>query len=269
MRLNDFFKTERAIKHLAEDVGMTGKLPDTPDMKFMARLKDLYKVEADTPQLAVSKVIHMIMDRPASRTTKMYMNDLLLGAGKAGIRIEPGLRQHAEEYLDEGVVPTIEPLTEDIDVDGISELNGVTYDQVAGAGAIAYNREIETFGVGVLMKPSTFLKLVLPLRGNEKTSEVSAAVGEGKPIASPWLAIKFGERDGVRCVEGTHVLSHQGRHRAKAIMEKYGDVAMLVHLIYIGARPKNVSSDVLEDINQGMVNESGMFINGPFWSAVV
>lgn len=269
MRLNDFFKTERAIKHLAEDVGMTGKLPDTPDMKYMAKLKDLFKVDADTPQKAVSTVIHMIMDRPASRTTKIYMNDVLQGAGKAGIRIEPGLRQHAEQYLDEGVMPSIKPITEDIDVDGISTLNGVTYDQLAGAGATAYNREIETFGVGVLMKPSAYLKMVLPLRGNEPTSEVSAAVGEEKPIASPWLALKFGEQDGLRCVEGTHVLSHQGRHRAKAILEKYGDVDMLVHVIYVGARPKNITIETLQELNKGMVNESGMFINGPFWTAVV
>jgi hypothetical protein len=268
MRLNDFFKTERAIQHLAEDVGMTGKLPDTPDMKYMARLKDLFKVDGETPQLTVSKVIHMIMDRPASRTTRIYMNDVLQGATKAGIRIEPALRQHAEEYLDEGVIPTIKPLTEDIDVDGISILNGVTYDQLTGAGAVPYNREIETFGVGVLMKPSVYLSLVLPLRGNEPTSQVSAAVGQERPIASPWLALKFGDNNGALAVEESKILSHQGRHRAKQIMEKYGDVEMLVHLIYIGARPRQVPDAILEEINQGVINESGNFIHGPFWVKV-
>lgn len=267
MRLNDFFKPERAIQHLAEDVRVTGKLPDTPDIKYMARLKDLFKVDAESPAQAVSKVIHMLLDRP-SRTTKTYMNDVLMGATKAGIRIEPGLRQSAERFLDEGAIDTIKPITEDIEVAGVCELNGVKYDQISGAGAVPYNEEIATFGVGILMKPSAYLKLVLPLRGNEPTSKVSEAVVNDEPIGSPWLALKFGEKDGVRCVEGTKVLNYQGRHRAKAIMEKYGDVDMLVHLIYIGARPKNVAPEILEQVNQGVINESGVFIPGPFWITV-
>ncbi len=267
MRLNDFFKPERAIMHLAEDVRTTGKLPDTPALKYMARLKDLFKVEAETPAQAVSKVIHMLLDRP-SRTTRTYMNDVLMGATKAGIRIEPGLRQSAENFLDEGAIEKIKPITEDIQVAGTCELNGVKYDQVSGAGAVPYNTEIETFGVGVLMKPSAYLKLVLPLRGNEPTSEVSAAVDKEEAIGSPWLSLKFGEKDGIRGVEGTKVLSHQGRHRAKAIMDKYGDVDMLVHIVFIGARPKNITPDILEQVNQGVINESGVFVAGPFWIAI-
>lgn len=264
MRLNDFFKPERAIMHLAEDVAMTGKLPDTPDIKYMARLKDLFKVEAESPAQAVSKVIHMLLDRP-SRTTRTYMNDVLMGATKAGIRIEPGLRQTAENFIDESAATLLTPIVEDIEVAGICELNGVKYDQISGAGAVPYNEDIETFGVGVLMKPSVYLSLVLPLRAHDIKSKISEAVDKEQPIGSPWLALKFGENNGVRCVEGTKVISHQGRHRAKAILEKYGDVEMLVHLIYLGARPKQVSSTISEQVNHGMINENGSFITGPFW----
>ncbi len=43
---------------------------------------------------------------------------------------------------------------------------------------------------------------------------------------------------------------------------------MLVHLIYVGARPKNVAPAILEQINQGIINESGKFVAGPFWIPV-
>jgi hypothetical protein len=268
MKINEVFKTDISILKIKEDIRANGHLSKNSPAAFMDKLKDLFKVEANTPEEAVKKVIHMLLDKQ-SRTTQMYLNGVMQGATKAGVRVDYALRQAVDRYLEEGMTTFLaqrEAIIEDINPEGASELHGVLYNQQTGLGANPYNQDVNFFGTAVLMTPSKFLSLALPLTHPTSVPGIKKELQERQAIASPYLLMRVNkDHDGLLTTEA-EIIGHDGRNRALAIKEQFGDVEMLVHIIYQGGvRGKHVSPGLLEQFNQKIKAENGPVKTGPFW----
>ena len=268
MKINEVFKTDICILNIKEDMRVHGHLPKNDAIAYMVKLKDLFKVEADTPEQAVKKVIHMLLDKQ-SRTSQMYLNGVIQGATQAGVRVDYAMRQAVERFLDEGMANFLtrrEAIIEDINPEGASELHGVLYNQLTGLGATPYNQDVNFFGTAVLMTPSKFLSLALPLTHPVSVPGIKKELQEGQAIASPYLLMRVvKDHDGLLTTEA-EIIGHDGRNRALAIKEQFGDVEMLVHIIYQGGvRAKHVSPGLLEEFNQKLKAEQGSMKTGPFW----
>lgn len=153
-------------------------------------------------------------------------------------------------------------------------VNQVHYDQEKGKGAVPYNQEIDYMGKVVLMKPSVFLKLAKPLsrQNADSVDFLKEYIGSGKSIGSPFMFIDL-EKDPDSeewqpTANGAKIVGHEGRNRAYAIQELYGDVPMLVHIFFRGGwRSRQVSEAVMDQINKRLIPEGKeSSIAGPFWT---
>ena len=269
MKINEVFKTDICILNIKEDIRANGHLSKNSPEAFMKKMQDLFKVEADTPEQTVYKVIHMLLDRK-SRTTETYLSGVMQGATQAGIRVDYALRQTVDRFLNEGMAAFLarrEPIIEDINPEGSSELHGVLYNQQTGLGATPYNQDVNFFGTAVLMTPSKFLSLALPLTHPVSVPGIKKELQSKQAIASPYLLMKLNkDEDGKITTEGAAIIGHDGRNRALAIKEQFGDVEMLVHIIYQGGvRGKHVTPELLESVNYRIKAENGPVKVGPFW----
>jgi hypothetical protein len=111
----------------------------------------------------------------------------------------------------------------------------VYYDQVNGKGAIPHNQEIDHKGIRVMMRPTKFLELCYPLRKGQAEATnfdfLKDYIKGGNPIGSPWLRVEMerigpGEYD----MKNAYISGHEGRNRALAILELYGDDPIEVHI---------------------------------------
>jgi hypothetical protein len=269
MKINEVFKTDISIRNIKEDIRANGHLSKNSPEAFMKKMQDLFKVEAETPEQTVKKVIHMLLDKK-TRTTQMYLNGVMQGATQAGVRVDFALRQAVDRYLEEGMIAFLaqrEPIIENIDPEGASELHGVLYNQRTGLGSSPYNEDVCFFGTPVLMTPSKFLALALPLTHPTSVPGIKKELAAKQAIASPYLLMNLSrDGDGKVVTEGAEIIGHDGRNRAQAILEQYGDVEMLVHIIYQGGvRAKHVSPELLESVNKRVKSEGGAVKTGPFW----
>ena len=69
-------------------------------------------------------------------------------------------------------------------------LSEVKIDNKDGAGAVPYNQDVDYFGLRVMMRPSTFLRLAAPL-GQEHSAELEKYIADGGAIGAPFLEIKI------------------------------------------------------------------------------
>ena len=133
-----------------------------------------------------------------------------------------------------------------------------------------------------MMKPSVFLKLAKPgpnyfkkpwyfktVRYQELVQKIKA--GEG--IGSPFLNIEIPdgwEDEPADFTRPTKVTGHEGRHRMHAIRELEGDVPVEVHLwgrfSSSELRRKYMTDEMFDELEKGLVSETGQYIANPFLS---
>ena len=164
---------------------------------------------------------------------------------------------------------------------GVSALDEYKLDNEDGLGSTPNNSNVDYKGFRTMMKPSVFLKLVkLPnyfkkpwyfktVRYQELVQKIKA--GEG--IGSPFLNIEIPdgwEDEPADFTRPTKVTGHEGRHRMHAIRELEGDVPVEVHLwgrfSSSELRRKYMTDEMFDELEKGLISETGQYIVNPFLS---
>ena len=112
------------------------------------------------------------------------------------------------------------------------------------------------------MKPSTFLKLGLPLRLNpdeKKKIDYIKKELDNTGIGAPFLQIEIPEEweKGVTD-KPARVVGHDGRHRMMAIQSAEGDTPVEVHLFPRGYRNRDFKAhpEWIEELNNGLITNN-------------
>lgn len=144
-------------------------------------------------------------------------------------------------------------------------------DNRKGLGAVPYNQEVDYFGLQVAMRPSTFLKLSLPLDTSKpdeaKTIDYIAQHLDDQGIGAPFLDISIPPEweEGV-IKTPARITGHDGRHRMYAIMKTEGDNPVEVHIFPKGGmRRRDVTPEMIEALRQGVVGQRGSYVSGPLF----
>lgn len=133
---------------------------------------------------------------------------------------------------------------------------------IYGMGNIPDSIDVDHFGLRVQMKPSTFLKLALPLGPSETNPEVEKRMKAGEKIAFPVLFIQIPDSwltgD---LVDSARVVGHEGRNRMAAWIKLKGDDPIQVNLLFRGGlRRKNVTDEWIQRLSSSLISENGRFI---------
>jgi len=150
----------------------------------------------------------------------------------------------------------------------------VNVDNRSGWGATPHNANVDYRGMAVRMRPSTFLKLALPLAANDKdTAAIEQHIGAGGSIGAPFLEINAPDewRDSGDYSQPARVYGHDGRHRMLAIMRAEGDAPVEVHLFLMSKhsewRNRHMTPEVMQALNAQLVPQgSNAAIQGPFFA---
>lgn len=137
----------------------------------------------------------------------------------------------------------------------------------SGWGQTPYGTDIDYFGLRVQLRPSTFLKLALPLGPAETNPEVEKYMQGGGKIAYPMLDIEIpkGWEEGDYS-EPAKVVDHEGRNRMKTWIKLKGDDPIQVNIKPRGwYRRKHLTSDHIEAISKGLISQRGNFVSGPLF----
>lgn len=135
-----------------------------------------------------------------------------------------------------------------------------------GWGETPYGTDIDYFGLRVQMKPSTFLKLALPLGSAETNPEVEKHMRAGGKIAYPMLDIEIPKdwEDG-DFSEPAKVVSHEGRNRMFNWIKLKGDDPIQVNIKPRGwHRRKHLTPDHIQALSNGLISQRGNVIPSPF-----
>ena len=144
-------------------------------------------------------------------------------------------------------------------------------DNAAGWGATPNNRNVDYMGLRVMMQPSTFLKLALPLKEPKSSADIIKHIEQGGHIASPFLMINIpDEWDDGDFSTPARVTGHEGRNRMKALQELEGTQHQEVHIFPIGLRNRHMTPEFLKNLNKWLIPErQEQPISGPFWRDVL
>lgn len=150
----------------------------------------------------------------------------------------------------------------------------VNIDNSKGWGATPHNANVDYRGMAVMMRPSTFLKLALPMAEHDKdTTAIEQHIGQGGAIGAPFLEIKVPDewRDDGNYSQPARVYGHDGRHRMLAIQRTEGDAPVEVHLFlmsqYSEWRNRHMTPEVMRALNAQLVPQgSNAAIQGPFFT---
>jgi predicted chitinase len=146
-------------------------------------------------------------------------------------------------------------------------LSEVKIDNHKGAGAVPYNQDVDYFGLQVMMKPSTFLRLAAPL-GQEHSAELEKYIADGGAIGAPFLEIKIPpEWDDGDFSKPAQVAGHEGRNRMTAIQKLEGDTPIEVHIFPRGGyRARDITPEFRSAIARGLQAEKATnIIAGPLF----
>ena len=141
----------------------------------------------------------------------------------------------------------------------------------SGIGAVPYNQEIDYFGLRVAMRPSTFLKLALPMnnsREDQKSIEYVIQQKDTEGIGAPFLNISVPQswEDG-NLKEPAKVIGHDGRHRMAAILKSEGDEPVETHLFpqYLRRRDFDAHPEWVQALNKQIISQRKTPMSGPFF----
>lgn len=148
------------------------------------------------------------------------------------------------------------------------EITEVNINNDHGWGSTPLNREVDYFGLKVLMKPSTFLKLAAPLNSPARDSIKQHIKNQGS-IGAPFLTINLPEEwDNGDFSKPAEVRSHEGRNRMHSILEIEGDNPIEVHLFFgPGVRNRHLTPAIKKELNTRLSPErrNDIVLDGPFF----
>ena len=145
------------------------------------------------------------------------------------------------------------------------QLDELKIDNVNGLGSVPWNQEVDYMGLRVLMKPSTFLNLSLPLNMSDNDKETINYLEKEKDtrgFGAPFLQVDM-EREFPR------ITGHDGRHRMIAIQATEGDHPVEVHIFPRGMRNKDITPEVVSKLNDLVVSQNGKYVPGPIFTQAV
>ena len=142
-------------------------------------------------------------------------------------------------------------------------------DNVDGLGSVPYNQNVDYMGLRVMMKPSIFLKLALPLNNPRSVDHIANHLQQGGALGAPFLDVDipadWEEDDFTRPAK---ITGHEGRNRMMAIQKIEGDDPVEVHLFpKNGWRARHLTSNIIKELQDGMMNQSREnYVPGPLFS---
>ena len=144
-------------------------------------------------------------------------------------------------------------------------------DNTDGWGSTPINGNVDYMGLRVMMRPSTFLKLALPLKEPKSSADIIKHIEQGGHIASPFLMIDIpDEWDNGDFSTPARVTGHEGRNRMKALQELEGTQHQEVHIFPRGLRNRHMTPEFLKNLNKWLMPERQEHpISGPFWRDVL
>jgi predicted chitinase len=127
-----------------------------------------------------------------------------------------------------------------------------------GLGATGYNANVAYRGMRVLMRPSTFLSLALPLDKPVSVEHIKQHMQAGGALGSPFLIFDFPvEWEDGDFSESARIVGHEGRNRMLAIQDLEGDDPVEVHMFGLGElRARHLTPEIVKHLQTGMLNQN-------------
>lgn len=149
-------------------------------------------------------------------------------------------------------------------------LNELKVNNREGLGAVPYNQEVGYMGLKVAMRPSMFLKLALPLNSHDpeemKTINYIQQHIDEPGVGAPFMNIEIPEDwENNDFKRPTRVVGHDGRHRMYAILNHQGDDPVEVHLFPRYMRRRDITDEMIKQLQQGVVSQTGKYVAGPIF----
>lgn len=143
-------------------------------------------------------------------------------------------------------------------------------DNQQGLGAVPHNADVDYFGLRTVMRPSTFLKLSLPLDANaadEKETIQNLRRQINDPgFGAPFLTVvvpESWENDDFSLE--AKVRDHDGRHRMYAILGEQGDRPVEVHIFLPHFRRRDITDGIIKNLRNGVLSQNGQYVSGPIF----
>ena len=152
------------------------------------------------------------------------------------------------------------------------KVNELKIDNKNGKGAVPYNQDIDYFGLRVSMRPSTFLKLALPLPDDADYEHLKQHIAQGGAVGAPFLDVKIPpEWDDGDFSKPAKVAGHEGRHRMKAALSLEGDEPVETHIFPKGGyRARDLTPEFIKHLNQSLETQAGgRVLTGPLFDVSV
>lgn len=174
------------------------------------------------------------------------------------------IRRHYGEYrLDkEQILQLPEPSPDNFE--GQYRVGEVPFDNVHGMGNVPDNQNVEYKGFVAMLTPQQFLDLALDHKGREESaSEFKELIGEGIPLAAPFLEITL---EGIEEGKFATVVGHEGRARTLALRSfcregthgLTGTTKIPVHFfLRDGLRSRHITDEMIKSLSQdGIIPEA-------------
>ena len=147
-------------------------------------------------------------------------------------------------------------------------VNELKINNASGIGAVPNNQQIGYQGLQVVMRPSMFLELALPLdvksADERETIEYIKKNLDEKGVGAPWLTVVIPEAwESEDFSQMAHVSNHDGRHRMHSILEQEGNDPVEVHIIVPHMRRRHITDAMVDHLRSGVLNQQGQYVSGP------
>jgi hypothetical protein len=147
-------------------------------------------------------------------------------------------------------------------------VNELKINNASGIGAVPNNQQIGYQGLQVVMRPSMFLELALPLdvksADERETIEYIKKNLDEKGVGAPWLTVVIPEAwESEDFSQMAHVSNHDGRHRMHSILEQEGNDPVEVHIIVPHMRRRHITDAMVDQLRSGVLNQQGQYVSGP------
>lgn len=151
-------------------------------------------------------------------------------------------------------------------------VNELKINNASGIGAVPNNQQIGYQGLQVVMRPSMFLELALPLDAKSaderETIEYIKKNLDEKGVGAPWLTVVIPEAwESEDFSQMAHVSNHDGRHRMHSILEQEGNDPVEVHIIVPHMRRRHITDAMVDQLRSGVLNQQGQYVSGPVFGA--